>query len=76
MSELEGQPGQMAPEEGLTVLQQLWGQPDNSREQRCADAWARRALAVEPQPGDSRLLDEVDATIAEKYGVHPLSRAS
>lgn len=64
----EVRPGWMSPEEGLAALEELWGAPVDSPEQRKADAWARRALGEASRPGDERLLAEVDAEIAAKYG--------
>jgi hypothetical protein len=61
-------PGQMTPEEGLAKLDELWGVPVPSAEQSRADAWARRATGQPKQAGDDRLLSEVDAQIAAKYG--------
>lgn len=61
-------PGRMSREEGLAALEDLWGAPTDGSEQRKADAWARRALGEPARPGDERLLLEVDADIAAKYG--------
>lgn len=57
----EVRPGWMSLAEGRAALEELWGTPVDSLEQRKADAWARRALGEVSQPGDERLLVEVDA---------------
>jgi hypothetical protein len=69
MSELQGQPGHLPPAEGLARLAELWGQPEDSAEQHRADAWARRALGIEAEPGDGEYLAEVDEQLAAKYGM-------
>lgn len=61
-------PGRMSREEGLAALEELWGAPADTPEQRKAEAWARRALGEAARPGDERMLAEVDAEIAAKYG--------
>ncbi|MER6816468.1 hypothetical protein ABT299_45005 [Spirillospora sp. NPDC000708] len=68
--ELAGVPGHVSPAEGLERLRELWGPAEDSAEQRRADAWARRSLGVDAEPGDAELLAEVDAAAADKYGVH------
>lgn len=62
------QPGLLSREQGLAALEELWGAPTDSSEQRKADAWARRALGEPAQSGDDRLLALVDADLADKYG--------
>lgn len=61
-------PGRMSREEGLAALEDLWGAPPQSGEQSRADAWARRATGQTAEPGDERLLAEVDTELAAKYG--------
>jgi hypothetical protein len=67
---MTGVSGHLPAAEGLARLRALWGPSPDKAEQERADAWARRALGVEPVPGDGELLADVVAETATKYGMH------
>jgi hypothetical protein len=54
-------------------LRALWVPAPDVVEQERADAWARRALGLEPAPGDGELLADVEVETATKYGIRRAS---